>query len=194
MNSDLFLIVYNFCRLRLHLETDFVIVLLETYDVPTLYEGDMALTDEQVLALEKNKTRPPNSSQDQDAYTRGAIGNAAYLWPNGIIPFVISENIGNIYIQRSFYKKKGLLKKKNDPRYLLEKRLSRLRFFKGVEIARLFGATLTPFQAAVVSRIPNLRAKGVKINGHTHWYHMYLVYGIYKNYPYFIFLTTRKYI
>ena len=105
MKSDLVLIVYNFCRLRLHLETDFVIVLIETYDVPTLYEGDMALTDEQVLALEKNKTRSPNSSQDQDAYTRGAIGNAAYLWPNGIIPFVISENIGNIYIPRSFYAK-----------------------------------------------------------------------------------------
>ena len=102
MNSDLFFIVYNFCPLRLHLETDFVIVLLETYDVPTLYEGDMALTDEQVLALEKNKTRSPKSSQDgsqdQEAYTRGAIGNAAYLWPNGIIPFVISENIGNINI------------------------------------------------------------------------------------------------
>lgn len=61
--------------------------------MPTLYEGDMALTDEQVLALEKNKIRSPNSSQDQEAYTRGAIGNAAYLWPNGIIPFVISENI-----------------------------------------------------------------------------------------------------
>ena len=108
MKSDPVLIVYNFCCLRLHLETDFVIVLIETYDVPTLYEGDMALTDEQVLALEKNKIRSPNSSQDQEAYTRGAIGNAAYLWPNGIIPFVLSENIGNTYIQRSFYAKKKM--------------------------------------------------------------------------------------
>ena len=68
-------------------------------DVPELYEGDMALTKEQVQAL--GLTRPwPVSNKldwDQEAQTRGAVRNPRQLWPNGVIPFVISEKIGILF-------------------------------------------------------------------------------------------------
>ena len=64
--------------------------------MPTLYEGDMALTDEQVQALGKTWTHTAGNFWDQEVHTRGAIRNPAQLWPDGIIPFVIRGDIGII--------------------------------------------------------------------------------------------------
>lgn len=63
-------------------------------DVPPLYEGDMALTKEQVQAL--GFTRPASQTPDwnEEAQTRGSTRNPRQLWPNGIIPYVISREIG----------------------------------------------------------------------------------------------------
>lgn len=62
-------------------------------DVPPLYEGDMALTKEQVQAL--GFTRPASQTPDwnEEAQTRGSTRNPRQLWPNGIIPYVISREI-----------------------------------------------------------------------------------------------------
>ena len=65
-------------------------------DVPELYEGDMALTKEQVQALRPTSKKP--ADWDQEAQTRGAIRNPRQLWPNGIIPFKISPRIGIIIL------------------------------------------------------------------------------------------------
>ena len=73
-------------------------------DVPTLYEGDMALTKEQVEAL--GLTHPVSNKpvSDQEAQTRGSLRNPRQLWPNGIIPFVINGRIGIItFILDCFY-------------------------------------------------------------------------------------------
>ena len=70
------------------------IVTSQSSDVPRLYEGDMALTDEQAQILGKIPTQSGNNSRDQEAHTRGAIRNPAQLWPDGIIPFEISSRIG----------------------------------------------------------------------------------------------------
>ena len=66
-------------------------------DVPTLYEGDMALTKEQVeaLALTHPVSKNPPAA-DQEAQTRGSVRNPRQLWPNGIVPFVINSRIGII--------------------------------------------------------------------------------------------------
>lgn len=61
--------------------------------VPTLYEGDMALTEKQVEILGFTRKHSANKSSDQEAHTRGAIRNEERLWPNGIIPFVINRRI-----------------------------------------------------------------------------------------------------
>ena len=66
-------------------------------DVPTLYEGDMALTKEQVEALglaQPVSKKPPPA--DQEAQTRGSLRNPRQLWPNGIVPFLINRAIGII--------------------------------------------------------------------------------------------------
>lgn len=65
-------------------------------DVPTLYEGDMALTKEQVEALGLTQPVPKKPAWDQEAQTRGSVRNPRQLWPNGIIPFVINPAIGII--------------------------------------------------------------------------------------------------
>lgn len=70
-------------------------------DVPKLYEGDMALTEEQALLLGKTRTPAANKFWDQVSHTRGAIRNPAQLWPDGIIPFKISSRIGIITYARS---------------------------------------------------------------------------------------------
>ena len=78
------------CIYHLHTATN------QSSDVPKLYEGDMALTEEQALLLGKTRTPAANKSWDEVAHTRGAIRNPAQLWPDGIIPFKISSRIGII--------------------------------------------------------------------------------------------------
>ena len=78
------------CIYNLHTVTN------QSSDVPKLYEGDMALTEEQALLLGKTSTPAVNKFWDQAAHTRGAIRNPAQLWPDGIIPFKISSRIGII--------------------------------------------------------------------------------------------------
>ena len=58
----------------------------------------MALTKEQVQAL--GFTRPASKEQDwnEEAQTRGSLRNPRQLWPNGIIPYVISQEIGSTLI------------------------------------------------------------------------------------------------
>ena len=63
-------------------------------DVPPLYEGDMALTKEQVQALEFTRPASQEPEWDEEVQTRGSLRNPRQLWPNGIIPFVISPEIG----------------------------------------------------------------------------------------------------
>ncbi|XP_078358962.1 nematocyst expressed protein 6-like isoform X3 [Oculina patagonica] len=73
-------------------------------DVPTLYEGDMALTKEQVEALGLTQPVSKEPAWDQEAQTRGSVRNPRQLWPNGIIPFVINPRIdkkGNQLIRNS---------------------------------------------------------------------------------------------
>ena len=64
-------------------------------DVPELYEGDMALTKQQVKILKPSRlTFNKAADLNQEAQTRGAIENVRQLWPDGIIPFEISSQIG----------------------------------------------------------------------------------------------------
>ena len=78
---------------RIH-ECHLYTVTNQSSDVPKLYEGDMALTEEQAQFLGKTSTHAANKLWDQVAHTRGAIRNAAQLWPDGKIPYEINSRIG----------------------------------------------------------------------------------------------------
>lgn len=76
----------------------YMLVTDNSIDVPPLYEGDMALTKEQVQALGFTHPASQEPDWDQEAQTRGSLRNPRQLWPNGIIPFVINQEIGIIVI------------------------------------------------------------------------------------------------
>ena len=59
-------------------------------DVPELFEGDMALTNEQKLVFESSYSRQKPKVEDE-AQSRGAISLERALWPNGIIPYDMSS-------------------------------------------------------------------------------------------------------
>lgn len=67
-------------------------------DVPTLYEGDMALTKEQVQALGYTRPASREPHWNEEAQTRGSLRDPRQLWPNGIIPYIISPEIGIILL------------------------------------------------------------------------------------------------
>ena len=55
----------------------------------------MALTKQQVKILKLSRlTFNKAADLNQEAQTRGAIENVRQLWPDGIIPFEISSQIG----------------------------------------------------------------------------------------------------
>lgn len=67
-------------------------------DVPTLYEGDMALTKEQVQVLGYTHPASRETDWNEEAQTRGSLRDPRQLWPNGIIPYIISPEIGIILL------------------------------------------------------------------------------------------------
>ena len=58
----------------------------------------MALTKEQVQALGYTHLASRQPDWNEEAQTRGSLRDPRQLWPNGIIPYVISPEIGIILL------------------------------------------------------------------------------------------------